>query len=108
MAGGRPLTFSQLKIFSDCLEICGLSDIRGMGGVWTWNNKNISGGRITGRLDRTLGDQAWLDIIPESYYEYLPQDSNDHSPMVMYLSCNSDKGLIPFKIYNFCLKCAGF
>ena len=73
-----------------------------------WNNKNIYEKWIAGRLDRSLCNPAWLDIVPESYNDYLPQSTSDHAPMLINMLCKSNSGLKPFKIFNYWLQCAGF
>ena len=50
--GGKTLKLGQLSSFNDCLSQCNLSDLRSMGGTWSWNNKRTGGRRIAGRLDK--------------------------------------------------------
>ena len=69
--GGRPLSYKQLSTFNDFITNCTLSDLRSVGNCLSWNNKSLDGGRITGRLDRTLCNTSWLQTLPMSCYEYL-------------------------------------
>jgi len=57
--------------------------------------------RIVGRLDRTLVNQVWLDVLPDSFYEYKSLASSDHAPMVLHLlkSCHSGPKLLIFNYW---------
>ena len=62
---------------------CSLTDLRSVGTYWSQNNKCMEGGRIIGRLDRSLCNSKWLDVLPLSYYEYLSHSSSDHAPCLL-------------------------
>jgi len=76
--GGNPLSFQLLAPFNDVITACSLLDLRSMGSIWSWNNKGANGGRITARLSRILCNSSWQDMLPSSYYEYLPYATSDH------------------------------
>ena len=92
--GGKTLSFSQLSPFNDFMSKAALSNIRSVGSIWSWNNKNLDTNRIAGRLDRVLCNVHWLDAFPMAYYEYLSHSTSDHSPMRVYLS------LVPQQVSN--------
>ena len=58
-------------------------------------------------MDISLCNPTWLDILPESYYDYLPQDTSDHALMLINMLCKSNSGLKPFKFFNYWFQCAG-
>ena len=60
---GKPLTFNQLSFFNDFITRCSLSDLRSVGSYWSWSNKSLGIGRIVGKLDRTLCNSHWLDLL---------------------------------------------
>ena len=90
------------------LLLLALSDLKTVGNERSWNNKSLDGGRIVGRLDRALCNAKWLDVLPFSSYEYLPQSSSDHSPLQIHMDMKSTMGLSPFKIFNFWQNSEGF
>jgi len=85
-----------------------LSDLRSKGSIWSWNNKNTEGRRIGGRLDRCLCNGGWLNIMPESFYEYLSPSTSDHPPCSFICYLSPIQVLNLFKFFNYWLKCAGF
>ena len=77
--GGRLLRLNKLSSFNDCIYLCNLIDMRSLGCMWSWNNSSSDGRRIVGRLNRCHCNGDWLDLMPESNYEYLYQSTSDHS-----------------------------
>ena len=78
--GGKSFSFQQLRSFNDVITSCSFSDLKSVGNQWSWNNKNLDGGRIVGRLDRALCNAKWLDVLPFSsccllYTSPSPRDS---------------------------------
>ena len=65
-------------------------------------------GRIVGRLDRALCNAKWLDTFPFSSYEYLPQSSGDHTPILSHMVRKLSAFVLPFKIFNFWQDTDGF
>ena len=98
---GRAISFNKLKDMNDCIDKCGPSDFRNIGRNLTWNNKNLGAGRITGRLDRALVNNEWIDLLPNSYYAYLNCASSDHCPILLHLLPKMDSGPKPFKYFNY-------
>ena len=103
--GGKPITFNKLKEFNDCIDFCSLSDMRCTGNRWSWHNKIQDYGRITGRLDRMLCNDVWLDILPNACYEYLSKSTSDHSPMILHWFQKTTPNPKPFKFYTSWMKC---
>lgn len=106
--GGRYLSISQLRDFNECLDKCGLTDIRSTGSFWSWNNSSEGVGRITGRLDRLLGNPCWINNIPNSYYVYLNAATSDHSPLLLHLTTATASFPKPFRYFNYWAECQGY
>ena len=96
---GRNLNSHQLSSFNDFITSCYLMDLRSVGSIWSWNNKNVDGTIIAGRLDRLLRNAQWIDTLPISYFEYLPHSCSEHSPMHIHLLKNNSKAYIPIVVY---------
>lgn len=81
--GGQVLSSSKIQEFNDCLEDCGLLDLRVEGAIWSLSNSSNS--QIVGRLDRSLVNQEWINHFPTTFSKYLPASSSDHSPILVRL-----------------------
>ncbi|KAL8483624.1 hypothetical protein ACS0TY_026348 [Phlomoides rotata] len=55
-----------MKEFQDCLEVCGLHDLRFVGFEFTWSNKQAGEANILERLDRAMACSRLMDIYPRS------------------------------------------
>ena len=106
--GGRRLKISQLRDFNDCLDICALSDIRSTGSIWSWTNRSDGVCRISGRLDRMVGNAEWIDRMPNSYYVYLNAATSDHSPLLLHMTSALPSFPKPFRHYNYWAECGGY
>ncbi|XP_020249670.1 uncharacterized protein LOC109827119 [Asparagus officinalis] len=106
--GGTHLSVKKLQEFNDCIQICGLSDIKSTGSTWTWHNKQKGIHRIYGKLDRALGNSKLIDLFPQVFTEYKNTSSSDHTPAIIHLQPNVNSGPKPFKFFNYWMKCQGF
>lgn len=97
---GRPLSIQQLQDLNDFIGFCDLTDIKHIGGKWSWHSNSSGAKRIVGRLDRVLYNN-WIQLLHGSYYEYL-------SPIFMHPVEKHQLWKIPFKFYHYWLKCHGF
>ncbi|XP_074299005.1 uncharacterized protein LOC141630008 [Silene latifolia] len=81
---GRDVTWSEIMEFRDCVQYCGLFDIKGKGAFYTWNNKQVPRSRHYSRIDRFLVNSEWMDLYPLAYAHFLPEGLFDHNPVVCY------------------------
>ncbi|XP_062114379.1 uncharacterized protein LOC133825461 [Humulus lupulus] len=94
--------------FCNCLLDCDLLDIPFHGCFFTWNNKQIPPGRIIAKLDRVLGNSAWLENFPLANACFLPEGIFDHSPTVVSLSKAMELGKKPFRYFKMWQKFKGY
>ena len=106
--GGRRLLEEVMRPFNDCVCHCGLGELKSSGKFWSWNNNGVGANRIAVRLDRALCNSAWWDLLPASFYEYLPKATSDHVPMLLRLWEGFNAGPKPFKIFNYWLHSVNF
>lgn len=106
--GGRFLNMKQLKDFNDCIDSCKLSDVRSNGGLWTWHNNSLGTRRITGRIDRMMGNPIWIDQLLTSHYDYLSASTSDHSPMLLHIVTSVASHPKPFRYINYWSNCEGY
>ncbi|XP_074299953.1 uncharacterized protein LOC141631143 [Silene latifolia] len=91
---GRPVLWSDISDFRDCVDYCGIVDIKGQGG-YTWNNKHEPNSRVFSHLDRFMVNIDWMQQYPECYAYFLPEGLYDHNPCLCY------RRAVPQRKHNF-------
>ncbi|KAK1257257.1 hypothetical protein QJS04_geneDACA024282 [Acorus gramineus] len=69
---GQPAHSRQLRKFNSCVLHSGIEDLKSIGHTLSWNNHQDH--RIMCRLDRVMGNQAYISSHPNSFVEYLPSE----------------------------------
>ncbi|XP_074315380.1 uncharacterized protein LOC141651573 [Silene latifolia] len=70
---GRDVRLSDVVHFKDCVDYCGLVDIKGKGAFFTWNNKQDPSVRGFSRIDRFMVNADWMALYPDAYAHFLPE-----------------------------------
>lgn len=78
-AASRP--YKQMEHFREALEDGGLCDLGFMGLKFTWSNKRDVRDFTRERLDRAIGNKAWIMSFDNSNVHTLLVLNSDHSPM---------------------------
>ena len=94
---------SLAKVIDDCSH----SDLKSSGHHWSWHS-SVGTRRILVRLARILSNEAWLDLLSQSYYVYRSQASTDHSPMLLNLLSKFNRGSKPFKFLSYWKRYLGY
>jgi endonuclease/exonuclease/phosphatase family metal-dependent hydrolase len=76
--GGNPRPQRCMQAFRDALTDCELEDIGYTGDTFTWKR-----GRIRERLDRVVGNGAWLTMNPGAVLTHLEYTRSDHRPILL-------------------------
>lgn len=79
--GGRPRLSSLMNNFREALNSCGLLDLGYTGDLFTWCNKWRNKPPIYNRLDRFVGNQAFIDLFPNISNLHLDWCRSDHRPI---------------------------
>jgi len=106
--GGKRLSIHKLKEFNDCINLCGLNDVKSIGSTWSWHNNSHGQSRIYGKLDRALCNDSWMHALPEAYVEYKSTSSSDHTPVLLHLMPATNSGSKPFRFFNHWLRRQGY
>lgn len=69
--------------FRDALEGCELVDIGHRGEFFTWSNKHSDDTFTKERLDRSVVNHQWLQMLSEFWVESLVAWSSDHRPILI-------------------------
>ncbi|XP_074288389.1 uncharacterized protein LOC141613551 [Silene latifolia] len=83
---GGNTTDAEMQHFQDCASICGMDDITSSGALFTWSNKQNPADRVYSRLDRAMGNQAWLEDFGDNYAYFHPEGLFDHCPWTKMFS----------------------
>ena len=104
--GRNPPPLAKLAPSNSCINSCQLFDLKHIGSHWLWHNNSLGSSRIIGRLDRVLCNQAWIDTLADSYYEYQSYATSDHAPITLHLLAATNTGPKTFKYFTYWYKCA--
>ncbi|GLT96557.1 hypothetical protein SLE2022_141700 [Rubroshorea leprosula] len=72
--------------FNDAIEACSLTELRMVGGSFTWQR-----GEIHGKLDRGLATTRWHDSFPHAIVKLLPPLASDHKPLWISIDGRRDR-----------------
>ncbi|XP_059285682.1 uncharacterized protein LOC132039156 [Lycium ferocissimum] len=81
--------------FSDCLTDTDLTEIRTIGGDYTWTN-----GHIFSRIDRAFGNGQWIMNLPQVEVVLFNPHFSDHCPLSFKMNCQPFAGKKPFRFFN--------
>lgn len=97
---GSTVSWSKIKGFRHCLDMCGLLDIKSSGCYFTWNNKQDGELRVMCKLDRMLGNYAWMDKFCDYVAQFCPEGLFDHSPVILVSSHDIGVKKKSFRYFN--------
>ncbi|XP_015081413.1 uncharacterized protein LOC107025058 [Solanum pennellii] len=85
--GGLPKFYITeiVRDFAECVKDMGINEIQWKGNHYTWNNKQTGSARISSRIDRAFGNDAWMEKWGHVILEYGNPGVSDHSPMQLLL-----------------------
>ena len=97
---GAPVTENEIKDFSNCVKVMGINELQWKGNYYTWNNKQNGNARISSRIDRAFGNDAWMEKWGHVIVEYDNPGVSDHSPMQLMLHQGYQQVRVNFKFFN--------
>ncbi|CAL9232334.1 unnamed protein product [Arabidopsis halleri] len=79
--GGALIRDSSCIEFRQMLNVCGLWEVKHVGYQFSWfGNRNDK--LVQCQLDRTVANQAWMDMFPQAQATYLQKICSDHNPLI--------------------------
>lgn len=72
--GGNTPSIQEMRPFVECLEDCGLTDMRSRGRTFTWTNNTIRS-----KIDRVLVNEGWIDVHPDVEAHFTAVGLSDHT-----------------------------
>ncbi|XP_012849562.1 PREDICTED: uncharacterized protein LOC105969349, partial [Erythranthe guttata] len=98
--GGNIPTNYELKDFNETVLGLGVEDIPYTGTFFTWSNSAVDN-TIWSKLDRAMVNSAWYDQMPVTKADFqAPGPISDHSPCIVTIHRESNKGQTPFRFFN--------
>ena len=76
--GARDRSDTQMALFRDCLNECGLVDLGFTGPKYTWTNRQSGDDHVKVRLDRAVANDAFQDLFAECQVENAITTTSDH------------------------------
>lgn len=97
---GSVVQWHEIRDFQECVNTCGVQDIKAIGSFFTWNNKHEADTRVFSRIDRLLVNDDWLIQFPNAYAYFMPEGTYDHCPCVVHFEEETARKKGPFRFYN--------
>ncbi|XP_049348976.1 uncharacterized protein LOC125813531 [Solanum verrucosum] len=98
--GGMPYNMNKSFEFIGVIEACGLTDLGFTGIPFTWCNQRTAQARVWKRLDRSMVNDKWLEIMPQTTIEHLSSVGSDHNPLLMELVRKNENHIKYFKFLH--------
>ncbi|XP_056692112.1 uncharacterized protein [Spinacia oleracea] len=96
---GSPVRHQEMVDFRNCVNTCGMEDIKAAGHFYTWSNKQAGDARVFSKIDRVMANDVWVQLFPSAVAEFLSEGMFDHCPMVVsvYPTHNAKR---PFRYFD--------
>lgn len=82
---GSAITFEEIADFRQCMRACNMNDLSFIDRAFTWSNKQEGKNRVCSKIDRLVGNDAWMSAFPDATITFLPEGCSYHSPCVVNL-----------------------
>src|SRR5262249_31693328 len=99
--GGSTSWYGHMDDFGSCVQAFELMQVPYTGMRYSWHNGQLRRDAILKKLDWVFGNPVWFSIWPAITSEFFPQDTSDHSAMVVRFGALILKVKSPFKFLNF-------
>ena len=80
---GSAVTLEEVEEFRQCLRTCDMNDLSFSTPAYSWSNKQEGESRVCSKIDRVIGNDAWLNVFPNAIISFLPEGCSDHTPCVI-------------------------
>ncbi|XP_056687939.1 uncharacterized protein [Spinacia oleracea] len=97
---GAPVRQCDIVDICGCMHNWGMEDLKSVGNLFTWNNKQQGNKRVFSKIDRILANQAWQDAYPDAEVYFLPEGQFEHSPWLLTVYPRVNGGRKPFKYFT--------
>ncbi|XP_070047137.1 uncharacterized protein [Nicotiana tomentosiformis] len=96
----HPVSFSEVKDFSNCITAILLNELQWKGEYFTWSNKQQGSERVSSKIDRAFGNYDWMMLWGHIILEYDLRNISDHAPIFLTLQSVNHNIRDPFRFFN--------
>ncbi|XP_056691809.1 uncharacterized protein [Spinacia oleracea] len=96
---GAPVRHQSMVTFRNCVDICGLEDVKAAGHFYTWSNKQAGEVRVFSKIDRVLANDLWFQNYPNAEAGFLSEGEYDHCPIVLAVYPCDNIAKKPFRYF---------
>ncbi|XP_056695492.1 uncharacterized protein [Spinacia oleracea] len=75
-----PVRHQSMIDFRNCVNCCGLEDVKSVGHFYTRNNKQEGIARVFSKIDRVMANDLWMQTFPSAEAGFLSEGLFDHCP----------------------------
>lgn len=97
---GCPVTMAEVQDFQFCLQSTGLTEVRTVGGPYTWSNNKEGGYRICSQIGRVVVNEDWFNLFSHVVVELQERSVSDHCPLFLDLGLEMVHRNTPFRFLN--------
>lgn len=105
---GSEVHFAEIEDFQTCILDCDLTDLKHVGCNYTWSNNQEGQCRVMSKIDRSMVNGDWIDLMPNSVANYPIIDCSDHSPGIIHFDKGSAEGKRSFMFFDMWCKSDNF
>ncbi|XP_056687902.1 uncharacterized protein [Spinacia oleracea] len=97
---GDPVRHAEILDINACMHGCSMEDIKSVGSLYTWNNKQYGAARVFSKLDRVLSNPAWQSAYCSAEACFLTEGEFDNSPGLITVYPRHTGGRKPFRYFT--------
>ncbi|XP_070021406.1 uncharacterized protein LOC142181303 [Nicotiana tabacum] len=97
---GSRVTMAKTRDFKQCIEACGLKELRSSGAFFTWNNKQEGDSRVYSRIDKVLVNTECMTELSPSEVRFMHKGTYDHCPTIINWEGGNVKRKKLFRYFN--------
>lgn len=91
----------ETRDFLEYVTTNNIKELHSSGWYYSWSNKGLGVGRVKSRIDRALGNNAWMGKYSDIHAKYMNPALSDHCPVILNCTVEEDKGGRPFRFLNY-------
>lgn len=78
-----PIGRSEIEMITQCMQECNMVDVKVVGNMFTWNNKQQEEARVYSKIDKVMANRAWLALYFTTEVGFMNQGTFDHTLVLL-------------------------
>ncbi|XP_056695412.1 uncharacterized protein [Spinacia oleracea] len=96
---GAPVRHQSVVDFRNCVDICGLEDVKAAGHFYTWSNKQAGDDGVFSKINKVMANDLWFQNYPNAEAGFLSEGEYDHCPIVLAVYPCDNIAKKPFRYF---------